>query len=521
LVFPASASWGLRVGWRLRFRSYDDELVVRNYRKLLDGAKDAGDALADDAALHVVARGPLGGDYRGRAAVLAYVQQLEALSNGTFRAEVTRDGNRTDKKRHKHNIFLNQHIAAHRNGRVLEADGQVEVRPTRKGCVREAWVTTNDPNSDDQLWSGGVSVLTPADGAIIASAIRRAEEPRLPSPFRMSLTVAFVLAGAIGLGYVYHELTQRRPNAGMKMPLTQLADQSGFTVNGGNRGVQWEVADARSSRLDVTGPGSGDVAIDLPVAKAQCTRVSSALADPGCSNGAMTLGPPFTVTWTGAQDLSASNGSKKSGRYASSTVDVALANQTTQHELSFVGSDSASLVAWCFSTPADTSTLTLSAGSRNFSMPVSPANGQVKCGTGVRVVIHSNTPANNNPVGLAVAVHAPTSLLMEVTSPALNVRGTGASIELQPGGTHVISRTTETAIVGHVDTNLVVQSGQATIKASGSAHSIVSDKGQLVLSYWERNKWWLASIFVTLAGILLTTLLATFTNFAHWVRSRH
>lgn len=46
-----------------------------------------GDLLADDVVFHVPGRGPLAGDYHGKAEVLRYLGQLSAMTQSTLRFE--------------------------------------------------------------------------------------------------------------------------------------------------------------------------------------------------------------------------------------------------------------------------------------------------------------------------------------------------------------------------------------------------------------------------------------------------
>jgi ketosteroid isomerase-like protein len=61
--------------------------VIEDLQRALErgGLADAEDGLAEHATLHVPGRTGLAGPYRGRAAILGFVDKLAAVSDGSFR----------------------------------------------------------------------------------------------------------------------------------------------------------------------------------------------------------------------------------------------------------------------------------------------------------------------------------------------------------------------------------------------------------------------------------------------------
>jgi uncharacterized protein len=66
-----------------------EAFIRRAYKDFESGDLDLlGVVLAQDVVWHEPGRGPLAGDHKGPAAVLAFLEQLRALSGGTFSIEV-------------------------------------------------------------------------------------------------------------------------------------------------------------------------------------------------------------------------------------------------------------------------------------------------------------------------------------------------------------------------------------------------------------------------------------------------
>lgn len=105
-----------------------------------------GRYLAEDVAWHVAGRGPLAGDYRGAAQVIALFGKISELSGGTARFElhdVVADDN--------HTVSLAT-ITARRAGRQCR-DNLVHVMHVHDGKATEVWTHAADPFAAQEFWS--------------------------------------------------------------------------------------------------------------------------------------------------------------------------------------------------------------------------------------------------------------------------------------------------------------------------------------------------------------------------------
>ena len=101
---------------------------------------------SDDVVFHYPGRNPLSGDYRGKGEVLALLDKVMQLTNGSFRPEV-------------HDILASDdHVAAlvtvraERDGAPVEWTS-VDLFHLRDGKVSEHWVHEVDQDVVDQFWS--------------------------------------------------------------------------------------------------------------------------------------------------------------------------------------------------------------------------------------------------------------------------------------------------------------------------------------------------------------------------------
>jgi ketosteroid isomerase-like protein len=87
----------------------------------------------DDVLYHYPGRNPLSGDYRGKEAVLAFIERVSDLTGGTFAAQVHDVLGSDD---HAASLLL---VSAERDGRRMEWRA-VGVYNFHEGKVTEAWV---------------------------------------------------------------------------------------------------------------------------------------------------------------------------------------------------------------------------------------------------------------------------------------------------------------------------------------------------------------------------------------------
>jgi uncharacterized protein len=102
--------------------------------------------LAEDVVWHVPGRGPLAGEYRGIAEVMALFGKISELSGGTARFtlhDVLANGD--------HMISLAT-VTAERAGREYR-DKLVHVMQVRDGKAAEVWTYAADPFAAEEFWS--------------------------------------------------------------------------------------------------------------------------------------------------------------------------------------------------------------------------------------------------------------------------------------------------------------------------------------------------------------------------------
>jgi uncharacterized protein len=102
--------------------------------------------LAEDVVWHVPGRGPLAGDYRGIAEVIALFSKISELSGGTARFtlhDVLANGN---------NMISLATITAERTGKHYQ-DKLVHVMHVHDGKATEVWTYAADPFAAEEFWS--------------------------------------------------------------------------------------------------------------------------------------------------------------------------------------------------------------------------------------------------------------------------------------------------------------------------------------------------------------------------------
>lgn len=125
----------------------NEELVRRGYGAFARGdLEPLKEIFAEDIVFHVLGRGLISGEYRGRDAVFGFFAKGQELSGGTLRIEL-HDVAATD----EHAIAL-QLNRAERGGKSLEAR-VVGVYHVRDGKATEAWFLTDSQYENDEFWS--------------------------------------------------------------------------------------------------------------------------------------------------------------------------------------------------------------------------------------------------------------------------------------------------------------------------------------------------------------------------------
>ena len=122
------------------------DLYLRLYRALAGGDLGAARNLVDrECVWHLPSR-VIGGDFRGRDAMLLQMARYLVESGGTFRTELL--GVLADDE----HVVARGIARAERNGRALE-DHWVQVAHVRDGRIAEMWHHPGDQHAVDEFWS--------------------------------------------------------------------------------------------------------------------------------------------------------------------------------------------------------------------------------------------------------------------------------------------------------------------------------------------------------------------------------
>lgn len=104
------------------------------------------DRYATDAIVyHVPARNALGGEYRGKAAVLNEMAALQERSGNTFRLDVA---DIASSPRHAVGIVT---AKAQHEGKMLESK-QTHVFEIRDGRITDIWIYAHDRSASEEFW---------------------------------------------------------------------------------------------------------------------------------------------------------------------------------------------------------------------------------------------------------------------------------------------------------------------------------------------------------------------------------
>jgi ketosteroid isomerase-like protein len=123
------------------------ELIRSSYDAFARGDVDAVLAsFADDILWHVPGRGPLSGDYRGRAEVLGFFGAFMKLSNGTFHIYVD------DILAKGETVVALVTESAQRGGRSWSSP-QAHVWTVQNGRITRFWQYQGDQQTEDEFWA--------------------------------------------------------------------------------------------------------------------------------------------------------------------------------------------------------------------------------------------------------------------------------------------------------------------------------------------------------------------------------
>ena len=124
-------------------------LVRKAYQDFEAGDLDLLEVvMAPDVVWHEPGRSGFAGDYKGPEAVLGFLGQLKARSNGTFRIEVL------DVLSEPERAVVLQRETATRNGKVLDVIAAVDFE-VHHGRITEVTVYQADTYQFDEFWADG------------------------------------------------------------------------------------------------------------------------------------------------------------------------------------------------------------------------------------------------------------------------------------------------------------------------------------------------------------------------------
>ena len=126
-----------------------ETLVRRAYQDFESGDLDLlAVVMGQDVVWHEPGRSPLAGDYKGPEAVLEFLGQLKARSDGTFKIEIV------DVLSEPERAVVFQRETATRNGKVLDVIAAVDFE-IHHGKITEVTVYQADSYQFDEFWGDG------------------------------------------------------------------------------------------------------------------------------------------------------------------------------------------------------------------------------------------------------------------------------------------------------------------------------------------------------------------------------
>jgi len=124
-----------------------ESVVRRAYGDFESGDLDLlAVVMAQDVVWHEPGRSPLAGDYKGPAAVLGFLRQLQARSGGTFKIEVL------DVLSEPERAVVLQRETASRSGSTLDVVVAVDFE-IHHGKITEVTVYQADTYQFDEFWA--------------------------------------------------------------------------------------------------------------------------------------------------------------------------------------------------------------------------------------------------------------------------------------------------------------------------------------------------------------------------------
>ena len=126
-----------------------ESIVRRAYQDFESGDLDLlGVVMADDVVWHEPGRSVLAGDYKGPKAVLGFLGQLKARTDGTFKIEIL------DVLSEQERAVVLQRETATRNGNALDVVTAVDFE-IHHGKITEVTVYQADTYQFDEFWEDG------------------------------------------------------------------------------------------------------------------------------------------------------------------------------------------------------------------------------------------------------------------------------------------------------------------------------------------------------------------------------
>lgn len=102
--------------------------------------------LSPDVVWHQPGQGPLSGDHKGTAAVLAHLGRFMALSEGTFALELLGTAEAGDL------VSATVRFSATRPGRAPLNQCGVDVFRVKDGRIAQVWLISEDIDAEDAFW---------------------------------------------------------------------------------------------------------------------------------------------------------------------------------------------------------------------------------------------------------------------------------------------------------------------------------------------------------------------------------
>jgi uncharacterized protein len=523
--------------------------MAARYQALTRADSTGSDLLSADVIWHVPGSSQVAGDYAGPEQVLAYFRKLLSLSNGSHHVtleDVTEGADRA---------VVWQRSQASRDGWQLDDDQCVRLRLAH-GRIREAWLSPGDPRCHDEFWGTGVRpMFSPTDEETLASAIRKGTAVETTSLAAIAKTV--VIAGAIAILLLggYRVLQHWRPPVALALTSDQTAVRQ-LNLSGAGHPMSWQLDSAYVHSVQVTGPETAAIEIDLPIDESQCQRVADQLGST-CAGGAVVQGSPLTLTWATAEKLALLQPAGRDERSSALAVTVvqpaagaavATGSQTTPTtpttpaapaspaapttpaaanlstpEVTLAALPPTDQQRWCFDFPLSATQLSIQRGAKEAVETFTGTTAPIPCGTGLRLLIGVAGTAHQPP---ALTLAGIASLRLHAHSPRADVQGVAGQLRLGGAGSHVLGSPTELVVATKSGQPLLsvleIQAGRQTLAlTSGGATAVDTDQGNLVSSVWDRQQTIVLPVFLALATAIVPLLIAALQSLVSLITDKH